>query len=381
MNTIQSYTSAFYSLLIVLVSFWGCNSTGPADSGETLPSEVTTNIFVSHEQFASAGMSLGRVSTRQLSTTIETRGYIDVPPGSRAAVSPFYAGYVKAVDILPGQQVERGQLLLVLENPVYIEMQQAYLEVKEQINYLKSDFERQQALAEEKIASGKTAKKAASDYKTMLARYNGLREQLKLMNVSISRLDERHITSSVNLYAPISGSITTVNASRGSFIGATEIAVEIVDAEHMHLELEVFEKDISSVEEGQTIQFSVPESGGDQFSGIVYLVGKSVDPEHRTVAIHGHMSDGIEDQFIPGMFVTAEIVVSSTPALCLPEKAVVDLEGQMMVAVKRSENDNGMSFELVRVETGKYADGWIEILAPDMDGNDLLVNGAFDVIQ
>ncbi|MEQ9299520.1 MAG: efflux RND transporter periplasmic adaptor subunit [Cyclobacteriaceae bacterium] len=381
MKTIQSYTSVLGSVLVALASLWSCTSSEPVDSTARVTSETTTDIFVSHQQFASAGMKLGRISTQQLFSTIETRGYIDVPPGSRAAVSPFYSGYVKAVDILPGQQVERGQLLLVLENPLYIQMQQEYLEVKEQIDYLRSDFERQQALAEEKIASGKTAKKAATDYKMMLARYNGIREQLKLMNVSISRLDAGKITSSVNLYAPISGSITKVNASRGSFIDATEVAVEIVDAEHMHLELDVFEQDIRSVTEGQSIQFSVPESGDNRFAGTVYLVSKSVDPEHRTVAVHGHITDGDEVRFIPGMFVNAEIVVSSAPALCLPENAVVDIEGQMMVAIKRSEDADGISFELTTVEIGRHANGWIEILNPRIEGDEILVKGAFDVIQ
>ncbi len=378
MKTLMRYLRLVF---IVAMSLSACSTSDQSDRVGDPPVQSDNEIFVSHEQFAASGMALGQATDQRLTNTIETRGYIDVPPGSRAELSPYYPGYVKSIDILPGQHIEKGQLLFVLENPEYIDVQQAYLEVKEQITFLKGDFERQQALAENKIVSGKSAKKAASEYKMMLARFNGMKAQLELIGVSLKDLETGKITSTINLYAPISGSITKVNIARSSFIAASEVAVEIVDASHMHLELEVFEKDVTTLEEGQPIIFSVPESGQERFAGTVYLVSKSVDTEHRTVDVHGHMSKEDESRFIPGMFVTAEIITSDTTVMCLPENAIVDIDGDMTIAVLKSQDENGLRLSLVQVETGRQSDGWVEIVSPPLENEQILIDGAFAVIQ
>jgi cobalt-zinc-cadmium efflux system membrane fusion protein len=342
---------------------------------------IDNRILVSKQQIATGDMQLGKLSPQVIASTVMSRGFIDVPPGSSAEVSPFYPGYVKFIEILPGQKVDKGSLLMTLENPDYIKIQQSYLEAKEQIDYLKADFERQETLAAEKISSMKSAKKAESDYKVMLSRYQGLNEQLRLMGISTARLESGQITSNLSVYAPINGYITEVNVSKSSFINASEVAVRIVNTEHIHLELQVFEHDIMQVKEHQPISFVMPESGEEVFKGEVHLVGRSVDAERRTVDVHGHISEEDEEKFIPGMFVNAEITVSQDTVMCLPKEALVDINDQMMVAVRKAVDNEGWELEIINVETGKTNDQWVEILSPDLSGKEIVIVGAFDVIR
>ncbi|MFT6135662.1 MAG: cobalt-zinc-cadmium efflux system membrane fusion protein, partial [Cyclobacteriaceae bacterium] len=292
---------------------------------------------------------------------------------------PYYGGYVNKIDVLPGQKVKKGELLFTLQNPDYLKLQQAYLEATEQLDYLKLDFERQQTLADEQISSQKNFKKAESDYRVMKAKQEGLREQLKLMDIALVPLEQGKLISIIAIYAPIEGTISKVNITKSAYVNASEVALEIVNTEHIHLELQVFEKDAIRVKEHQRIIFSVPESTSQVFSGEVHLVGKSVDAQQRTVDIHGHIAEIAEGQFIPGMYVEAEIEVSSDTAWCLPNSAVFEKDGSNFVLVQTSAENEKSQFRLQPVSTLREVDDWVEISSTnDIKDLTLLIEGAND---
>ncbi|MEP5613245.1 MAG: efflux RND transporter periplasmic adaptor subunit [Cyclobacteriaceae bacterium] len=375
-------TSNIYLAVLLAITLFSCGTGEDQATVQNTVARQANQVVVPKSQFESSGMKLGELSEQSIPTVISTRGYVDVPPGSKASISPYYGGYVKEINILPGQQVRKGELLFTLQNPEFIDMQQQFLEAKEQLEYLKIDFERQQTLANENIASQKSMKKAESDYKVMLARFAGLSEQLKLINISIKNLENGNIRSTIPIYATLSGSITAVNTTKGAFLNAADIAVEITNVDHLHLELQVFEKDALMIEEEQVINFKVPESGEEIFYGSVHLVGKSVDGNDRTINVHGHVGEEDEKRFIPGMFVEAEIETDKDTGLCLPEGAVVEMDGEMYVLTRTGEKEDAIYFEQELVQVGKSANGWIEILNPNvLQGKQVLTNGTFSLIS
>lgn len=374
----KNFKTLLYSTLCILVLF----SCGEVEETESADSQVAEGlIVVTKAQFASGEMKLGTLTEQSITTKISTRGYIDVPPGSKASIAPFHGGYVKDIDILPGQKVRKGELLFTLQNPEIISMQQEYMETKEKLAYLKLDFERQQTLSEEKISSQKAFKKAESEYKVMQVKNTGLAAQLKLVNVSIKQLDKGVITSILPVYASLGGTITAVNTTKGAFIKPGDIAAEITNTEHLHLELQVFEKDAMLITEEQSITFRVPESGNETFKGFVHLVGKSIDGEDRTINVHGHVPEEDEDRFIPGMFVEAEIETDRGSGMCLPESALVEVDGAFYVLVKTGEKGGELFFEQQLVSAGKKSGDWIEILNPKtLEGKQVLLEGSFSLV-
>src|SRR3546814_17856665 len=85
---------------------------------------------------------------------------------------------------------------------------------------------------------------------------------------------------------------------------------ELINTDHMHLELNVYENAIAGVKKGQSILFSVPSLGGERYQGEVFLVGKSFDMEPKTVKVHGHFND-MKHQFRSGLSVEAAITRKS----------------------------------------------------------------------
>ena len=349
-----------YILLFALV-FMACGNDKANDS-EVVATETNSNdITITKAQFESEKMAFGTLSEFDFNESIEVNGMIDVPPQNKSSISTFIGGYVTKTPLLIGNKVKKGQILVTLQNPEYVEIQQNYLEVAEQLNYLKSEFNRQKTLFNEEITSEKNYLKAESSYKSNLAHYNGLRKKLQMMNISPKLVEQGQISSSINLYAPIEGYVTKVNVSNGSFVSPSDVIIEIVDTDHIHLELSVFEKDIMKVKKGQKIKFKIPEASEDTFNAEVHLVGTTIDNESRQVQVHGHV-DNEDANFIVGMFVEAEIISESTRKMGLPKEALVILEDGTYALGLEQENSDNYNLKKVKLTIGKETEDAVEIL-------------------
>jgi cobalt-zinc-cadmium efflux system membrane fusion protein len=346
-------------------------------SSTTDNKEGSNKIVVTKLQFKGEQMKLGQLTKQTFNQTIKTNGMIDVPPQNKASVSTFMGGYITKTPLLVGDKVKKGQLLVTLENPEFIELQQQYLEIAEQLNYLKSEYSRQQILFNEKITSQKNFLKAKSMYKSNLAQYNGLRKKLQMININPSSVEQGQISSTINLYAPIEGFVTKVNVSNGSYVSSEDTILEIIDTEHIHLELSVFEKDILNIKKEQKVAFKIPEASNKVFEASVHLVGTTIDDINRTVQVHAHIDNEKQANFIVGMFVDAEIIINTKESLALPSDALIKIENDYFVLV-RDEKSTQYTFDKVKLDIGNTSEDFIEILNfSELKDKSILIDGAF----
>lgn len=368
-----------YIVLLPVSIIYSCteNSQNARELQENL-----NEITVTGRQFESSGMQLGSMETFSFPQVVQTTGEIDVPPENRAVINAFVGGYVKRNPLLVGDSVKKGQALITLENPEYIELQQQYLEVAEQLKFLKADFERQKTLFDEQVTSEKKFLQAESEYRRNLAMYNGLQQKLQMLNIAPAAVEQGKITSEITIYAPISGSITAVDVSRGTFVSPQDRIMEIVEKEHMHLELIAFEKDVMQINKGQEIIFSTPGAASSSFLGEVFLVGNAIDRQNRTVPVHGHLPDSLLDHFTVGMFVEAEIVTSRQEMPALPEQTVVRQEGFSYVLQLLRKKDGDYIFSKKEVDPAGTFNGLTGIKnSADFDpGAQFLTRGSFRLL-
>ncbi len=369
-----SYSIATFVLLTLI----GC---GNKNNAESASEEVKgSGIIITQDQFDTNDLILGSLEQRTFPKMVETSGMIDVPPENRASVTAFMGGFVKKTPLLVGDRVKKGQLLVVLESQEFVQMQQAYLEVFNQLDFLRTEFERNKTLFEEKIASQKNYLQAKSNYETAKARYQGLREQLQMLNISPNKVEQGTIVSEAAIYASIEGSITKMNVSMGSYVSPAMEILEIIDNDHVHLELTVFEKDILKIKKEQKIHFKIPEASDETFNARVYLVGTSIDDAKRTIKVHGHLEKE-EGNFLPGMFVNALIMTDTTKTWALPTEAVIESEGTAYVLKLIGKTDSNYSFERVAVTQGNTYDGFTEVRGTGLNETDqFLTKGVFDLI-
>src|SRR5690606_6800809 len=184
-------------LSIFLYCFSACGDTGTKNEAPQTINETTegsTTIKVTDAQFEGDGMELGGLGEQNFATLVTVAGIIDIPPQNKAVISAFSGGYIKHTPLLIGNSVKKGEVLVSLENPEFIQMQQEYLEAVEQLAYLKSEYDRQKTLLAERITSQKNFLKAESDYKRNLAIYNGLRKKLRMLNISPENAEKGILT-------------------------------------------------------------------------------------------------------------------------------------------------------------------------------------------
>ena len=338
-------------------------------------------IHVTKAQFKSIGMRIENPTEQQFNISIKTSGKIDVPPQNRAQVTTFIGGYVKSTTLLVGDKVRKGQALITLESTEFLDIQKEYLEVAEQIKYLKSEYERQKTLFDEKISSQKNYLKAESDYRRTKGMYQSLREKLLLLKINPANVEKGKLTSVVTISSPISGDIVIMNANVGMYIAPSDVILEIVDTQHLHLELAVFEKDILKVQVGQKIHFTVPEASKEVFPAEVHLVGKSIEGNDRTINVHGHLDETIKQKLLTGMFVEAAIVTGSNNGLAVPVDALISENNKYYVLLFMSDTNNSYSFKKVAVRIGEKNNLYVEILPNNQinASSKILVKGVFDI--
>lgn len=369
-------------ILILSIVLVACGNSEKNNESAVEESSNTNQIIISKQQFDGEHMQLGKLEKQTFNETVKTSGMIDVPPHNKASVSSFVGGFITRTPLLIGDKVKKGQLLVTLENPEFVEIQQQYLEIAEQLNYLKSEFKRQQTLYNEKITSEKNFLKAESTYKSSLAQYNGLRKKLTMMNINPSTVEQGQVTSKINLYSPINGFVTKVNISNGVYVSPSDVILEIVDTDHIHIELSVFEKDILKIKRGQKILFKIPEASRETFEAEVHLVGTTIDETNRTVKVHAHIINEDQANFIVGMFVEANIITDNINNLALPIDAILEMNDDYFVLVLKKKLNDSYSFEKIKIELGKQTETYASILnSAGLTDKDILIKGGYMLLS
>jgi membrane fusion protein, heavy metal efflux system len=373
---IMNYISKGIILIFFLTSVLAACSPDQENGANQESRPVLTSdghsVRLSPEQIAMGGIELGQPEQRRISVPVECTGMVDIPPYSQASVYSPVNGFVQSVRHLPGDFVKKGTLLTTVKHPDLIRLQREFLESKGRLTFIEKDFQRKTTLAGLDAASQKVFDQAESDLMVEQARYNGLKAELELIGIDVRQIEKTGgIQQAINLYAPINGFVTKVNVNTGKLVTPSDLLFELIDKSHMHLELQVFAKDVDKIKKGQRIECVMP--GRDRpVYGDVHLVGQMIDPETKTTMVHGHLENE-SVSLVPGAFIKARIYVDDTQVLTVPATAIVREGEDRFLFVLR----NG-AFEKVQVVAGKTDGEYIEIQPFGLkEGEQIAVKGAY----
>lgn len=348
------------------------------DTQASMPQRVADEVRLTSQQVKQAGIELGSFDKRTMNTEIKANGVVDIPPQNMASVSAYLGGFVKYTELLPGDKVKKGQTLAVLEHPSYIILQQDYLQALSRLNYLQKDFERQTELDKENVGAKRKLQQAESDYAITKAQVQGLKAQLQMTGISVASLEKGTIARTISLPSPINGYVKSVHVNIGKYVNPTDVLFEIVNKEHMHIELKVFEKDAARIKEGQLIKFTVPQTGTEEMNAKIYLVGKVFEEDSKSINVHGHMGPERED-LLPGAYVNARIITEQQSLPALPEEAIVSLGDTSYIFVQQAKNAGNHIFKRLPVNIQVVEGGYIAAttLQPLSDSTTIVKKGAY----
>jgi membrane fusion protein, heavy metal efflux system len=368
-------------LLTTTILVFSCEKRSEDEGGEESIENnkaASSVITLTDVQLKSAGVELGKIETRQISGSIKVSGVLDVPPQQLVTVSVPLGGFLKDTKLLEGSKVKKGQQIAIIENLDFIQIQQDYLEAKNQLEVSQLDYDRQQQLARENVNSQKVLQQAKATHLTWKAKFTALREKIRVLNLNAEEIERGNIRSTINLFSPIDGYVTQVNVNIGKFVNPADVIFKIVDTEHLHAELIVFEKDVPKLRIGQKVRFTLANETTER-TATVYLIGREIGND-RTIQVHCHI-DKEDTELLPGMFLSAIVETGGNRVPALPVEAIADFQGQSHVFVSTGSDKNSHTFRIIPIKTGNSEGGFVEVSSDDtLRDADIVVKGAYGIL-
>jgi len=365
-------------LLLLLTVLWAScsNKDKSTEATKAQPMEIA-HVSLSQEQQEQLGIVLGQPVLRSMNGMLKANGMLDVPPQNMVTVSAPLGGFVKSTELLQGMKVKKGQTIIVLQHPDYIQLQEDYLTSKNQLEFLDLEYKRQEELSKENVTAAKALQQAKSNYFGAKAKVQGLRAKLKLININPQELENGEIQNTISIPSPISGFVTEVDVNIGKHINPTDVLFKIIDTEHLHAEAQVFEKDVPRLKIGQLVRVYLSNENKERLAK-VFLIGKEITPE-RTVRVHCHL-EGEDPSLIPGLYFKALIETDPQQVTTLPNEALVDFDNKHYVFVEQKAG--ALDYEMIEISKLKSEEDFTEVVLPSsIAGRKIVLKGTYTLLS
>ena len=371
------------TLLIIMIS---CNA-GKETGSEVKKTELIPQDIVEMrvDQVKLANIELGPVENRSISSTLKVNGIVSVAPQNLAKVCMPMGGFIKSTSLMPGNAVHKGQILAVLENQEFIDIQQNYLDTKNKLDYAEAEYLRHTELYKNDVYSKNNLQQVTADYKSLKAQVKGLEQKLNLLGFDAANFDENDISSSVSLLSPISGYITAVNVNLGKYVAPSDILFEIINSDKLYLELILFEKDANKVSVGQKIRFFI-NNETEPHEAIINQTGKSINAD-KSFKVYANVPVVCKN-LLPGMYVNASIEGLGNRVKALPSEAIVSFDDRNFIFIfDKNKEESGMAFteyRMIEVLKGVSENGYTEIILPEkfnILAAKVVVKGAYNLLS
>jgi cobalt-zinc-cadmium efflux system membrane fusion protein len=360
-------------ILLFIVALVSCRQ--EKNENENPVKENDNIITLSPSQVNSLGIKTVMPERKNISSLLKVSGKIEVPPQNVVSVCVPIGGYLKNTHLLPGMKIKKGEVIAVIEDQQYVQLQQDYLTARLNLAFDEKEFQRQKELNLSKASSDKAFQQSEANYLSQKVKLKALGEKLKLIGINPDKLDENNMSKSINIYSPIDGFVSKVRVNVGKYVNPTDEVFELVNPEDIHLNLIVYEKDVDKLYIGQKL-VAYNNYSDKKYNCEIILISQNVSAD-RSVEVHCHF-DNYDKSLIPGMFMNAEITLMSRNALSVPEETVLNYGGKENVIIDRGGN----TYEIKAIETGYHENGFVEVKSGlSTESLKIVSKGAYNILS
>lgn len=332
------------------------------DHEEHEESDTFDDIPLTQQQVSTAELRMGEVQTRELDATLRVTGTLVLRPQSMADVSSLMGGVVRSILVSEGQRVSKGQVVATVENTSVVTLQREYFTALRESEAARAELTRQQTLAKAGAGVAKNLQQAETAARIADASLTGIGQQLRQMGISPKSVAAGSFATVFPLRAPISGTVSRISASIGSYADMQSPLLAIRDNSAMECDLNVFEKDVAKVAVGDRVELLLANQPGRVLRGRVYGVNQYFNDAAKSVAVHVRLDASPRQGLIDGMYVSGTIATGRLKCRALPSQAIVSTEGKSYIFALNGKPRGGKySFSRHEVTTGVTSDGFTEV--------------------
>lgn len=316
------------------------------------PLEANSGMIPLHGNSANVlGVTTVPVRRLDLTRALRFSGILEDDENIHRVIAAFYDGRIEQVNVLHvGQYVEKGQPLAAIYSP--------------ELLYVVREFQNAMRGKNDSVARNSAQR---------LIQYGLTPDQLTV----IAKQPDTVYT--VDLPAPISGTVLTKKAYKGQYIKTGEPLFEMGDLARLWFHAEVYERDLADVRLGQKAVLTSPSVPGREFEGVVTFIDPNFDAQTRSTKVRvevdnppaGQDEHGLRRLLPHRAYAEASILASLGEALVVPRSAVLRDGRRSVVYV---DAGNGQ-YEQRPVKTGRVGDEGVEVLEGLKDGEKVVTQG------
>lgn len=366
------------NIIIVLsttVFLFACKSEIKKEESKTV-SIHENMVTLTDAQYKNTKIETTNLQQKNVSSILKLNGKIDVPPQNLVSVSVPLGGYLRSTRLLPGMYISKGEVIAIMEDQQYIQLQQDYLLSKSKLHFAELEYNRQKELNQSQASSDKVTQQAQAEVNFQRITMNATAEKLRLINKTPEQITANNISKSANIYSSINGYVSKVNVNIGKYVTPADVMFELINPTDIHLNLKVFEKDIAKLSIGQKVIAYDNAHPDKKYNCEIVLISKDITPE-GTADVHCHF-ETYDKTILPGMYMNAEVQVQSSANNTLPEESIVNFEGKEYVFVETKK----LQYEMIMVITGIKENGAVAINnANALKDKTVVTKGAYTLLM
>jgi len=262
---------------------------------------------------------------------------------------------VRKVNFEDNQFVSKGAILVELTNT---EETAQFAEAQATLDEASRQYKRVKNLIDQKLASETQLDIEKTRMQTAQARLDAV----------LARLDDRLIR------APFSGILGFRNTSPGTLLTPSTAVTSLDDISIIKLDFAIPENYLSTLQPGQEIVAGSAAYPEQPFTGVVATINSRVDPVTRAVTVRALINNEAQ-KLKPGMLLTVQLVLSRTPALVIPESAVIPIQDRQYVYLIDSEG----AAQRREISVGRRRTGIVEVLSGVSAGEEVITAGVIKI--
>jgi cobalt-zinc-cadmium efflux system membrane fusion protein len=294
-----------------------------------------------------------------------------------ARLAPRAAGTVVEVHRDLGDEVEAGDVLVVLDSAALGTAKSEVLQAAARVGLWERNSEREGTLLEKGLSTEKDALEAATQLVESRIALATAEQRLANFGLTVEQIravrEEGETSSRLSITAPFAGVVVGLDTVIGELAAPATPVVSVADTSRMWVILDVDQAEIRLVARGQPVLLTVEGWAGETFGGRVTWLSTDVDRRTRTVKVRAEFENP-EGILRARSFGTARVVTRDDEDVVLIPKDAVQWEGCCNVAFERLSPTEFVPRKLrLGYDTGEH----YEVLHGLSGGESVVTQGSF----
>ncbi len=303
-------------------------------------------IRISEAQINNLGIQIGTPQVIHSLPLLDAPASVIIPPAHEYIVSSTQAGLANQIDVSLGDIVRKGQILMTINSPELLALQQHHLKSMNDLDLAKSKFIRDKKLYHEGVISDKRWLQTQANYQVFKAHLHETRQLLAISGFSKQAIADfekyKKLQSQLVIRAPISGVVLKRYVKSGQRVDALAPLFQIANLQQLWLDINIPQQSIYQVQIGDRVEVI-----GLPITAKIFLLGQSVDSKNQTVLVRAEITQGLNLVRV-GQTVNTKISKSSDkPMFKVPNSALATRAGITYIFVRSAHGFNAQPVKVL----------------------------------